>query len=55
MFDFQNNIYSIIGSTLMYAIPAFLVFGLFFHLVFIKMIMKPTVNLFRKIQHKPLI
>lgn len=45
-------IYSIVGQTLMFTIPAFLIFALFFHLVFIKMITKPTVNLFRTIMHK---
>jgi predicted ABC-type sugar transport system permease subunit len=51
----QDFVYSIIGSTLLYAIPAFLIFALAFHLIFIKMILKPTVNLFRKIQRKQLI
>jgi len=43
------------GLTLMFIIPAFLIFALLFHLIFVKMIIKPTVNLFRKIQNKPLI
>lgn len=52
MFDFSTP-YSIVGSTLLFVIPAFLIFALVFHLIFIRMIAKPTVNLFRRIQHKP--
>jgi len=55
MFDFANQVYSPIGLTLMVAIPMFLIFALAFHLLMIKMFIKPTVNLFRKIQHKKLI
>jgi len=51
--DFINQIYSPVAMTLLFVIPAFVIFGLVFDLVIMHMILKPTVNLFRRIQHKP--
>jgi len=54
MIDF-TGIYSSVAMMLMVLIPIAIVFLLAFHLLAVKMFMKPTVNLFRRIQKLPLI